>query len=189
MTEARALGNLYGRSRANIPAENDLFAFLPHRQHSIVTTQIRRRANNRASQAREATVRSQSSPTAPSEATERAFDPNQPSTSTGLSERTHNFTLSQVYDNVPSTSSSSHRSASLPSKRKRTSSKSKVKRNKSRKSKGKSKKTKSGSKTLYREVTIRDINEDGEEEETVTLVKVSVKSKKKRKKRTSRKVQ
>jgi len=103
------------------------------------------------------------------------FDPNQPSTSSGLD---------SIGDNSRSRSPNTSLEGNTSSTRLKTKSKSKTTK---RKKKKLTKNTKKSGSNLVREVRIKELNNDGEEEEIVTYVKVaSSTSRRKCKKRTKK---
>lgn len=166
MEEARRLGVSYGRSRTGVESGPMFPRIVPRTRH---TERVRANIRNRAREVRNTIA----------DIRERFIDPNQPSTSSGLDSigdnsrsRSPNINFHACNDNTLS-SRSNATSKTKMTKRKRKKS---VKKNSQR----------SGGNVL-REVRIREINDDGEEEEIVTYVKVSSStSRRKCKKRTKK---
>ncbi|XP_034940121.1 serine/arginine repetitive matrix protein 2 isoform X2 [Chelonus insularis] len=156
IAEARLLGQTYGRRRLGFTAPFDPIFGFHSRQRLIPRT--------RQSERVRASVHADRNRTS-DRANPRTFDPDQPSTSSGLD----------------SISENSRASGTIPSRR--TTTKSKSRKTSSRKKRGH--KTKSDNKLHHQKVYIREYNTDGEEQEIVTYVKVkSRQTSRKRKKRT-----
>lgn len=166
MEEARHLGVSYGRNRADIASGPIFSRIVPRTRH---TERVRANIRNRAREVRNTIA----------DIRERFIDPSQPSTSSGLDSigdnsrsRSPNINFHACNDNT-SSSRSNARSKTKTIKRKR-------------KKSVKKSSQKSGN-NVFREVRIREINNDGEEEEIVTYVKVSSStSRRKCKKRTKK---
>lgn len=160
MAEARGLGVTYGRTRTGFSNEVEIMGRFQHmyRQRLIPRTRQseRVRANIRAdrNRAREELTTTVITRAIPS------FDPEQPSTSSGIDSISENSR-----GRSPNNSSSN-----LP-RAKRTAN-NKTKRSKATSRKKKSRKMNKKSDTILREVRIREYNTDGEEKEIVTYVKV-----------------
>lgn len=162
MEEARRLGVSYGRSRTGTNPESGALIprIVPRTRHTE-----RVRANIRSR-----TVRN-------TIANIRFIDPNQPSTSSGLD---------SIGDNSRSPNANFRACgiSTMSTNSKRTS---KTKTTKKKKKKHGKKSSLRNGNTVFREVRIREINDDGEEKETVTYVKVaSSTSRRKCKKRTKK---
>lgn len=144
--EARRLGLSYGRTRGRHQIQNTFSPrIIPRtRQTERVRANIRagRRNLSRETRARER---------------RRLFDPDQPSTSSGIESIGENSRSRSPDINAPSTSSG----------RTKTTRRATTKKSKTSKSK-----TKKRNNTILREVRITEINDEGEEEEFVTYVKV-----------------
>ena len=169
MEEARRLGLSYGRTRAGQPQNSFSPRIIPRtRQTERVRANIRAgRDLNRSRETgeRESRVR---------ETRERRhlFGPDQPSTSSGIDSIGENSRSRSPDINAPSTSS-----GRASATRRATT----VRKSKSRKAKPRSR-------MVVREVRIREINNDGEEEEIVTYVRVKETTAPRRKKFGKRKV-
>lgn len=159
MEEARRLGVSYGRTRTGTTENGALISrIVPRTRH---TERVRANIRNR-------TVRN-------SIANIQFIDPNQPSTSSGLD---------SIGDNSRSPNANFHACEGSTSSA-RSNKRSKTKTTKKKRKKHE-KRLRSGG-TMVREVRIREINDDGEEQETVTYIKVaSSTSRKKCKKRTKK---
>lgn len=159
MEEARRLGLSYGRTRGTEIRNHAGPRLIPRtRQTERVQANIR---------AHRITIHHR--PRVP------IFDPNQPSTSSGLE---------SVSENSRSRSPASMRSQASTSRGPRGTT---SRRSKPTKTKRKKKKRTGSSTTELRKVVITEINEDGEEQQTVSYVKVTSTSRKKSRKK-SRKV-
>lgn len=164
MEEARNLGVSYGRTRTGLPREIDLtIGLFGSRQrassslHSRIVPRTRQTERVRAN-IREQVRRSTRATT---------FDPDQPSTSSGIESISENSSNSRA---IPSTSrgtasgtgvkriSKTKKPSTRKTRKKRT-----TKKNKSNNDDGDS---------VMHEVRIREINAEGVEEETVTYVKI-----------------
>ncbi|XP_063995960.1 uncharacterized protein LOC135173177 [Diachasmimorpha longicaudata] len=171
MAEARCLGTTYGRTRSGVPQN---FSHSPmhtpgpsHRRIIPRTRQTERvRANIRADRRRQENTRN--------------FDPDQPSTSSGIEStydsNSRNDLIASIIQRVSAGISRNGRgkvqsksTAKKPRKRKATRTTS----------------SRSGN-TELREVRIREVNEAGEEKEIVTYVKIETSSTKRKAKRTKR---
>ncbi|XP_015111930.1 uncharacterized protein LOC107037735 [Diachasma alloeum] len=171
MAEARCLGTTYGRTRSGAPQD---FPHPPmhtpgpsHRRIIPRTRQTERvRANIRADRRRQENT--------------RHFDPDQPSTSSGIESvydsNSRNDLIASVIQRVSAAMSRNARG--------RVKSKS-AKKPRRRKTARKTSSRSTGNSEV-REVRIREINEDGEEKEIVTYVKVKTSSTKRKTKRTKR---
>lgn len=158
MEEARRLGVSYGRTRTERVYDSDLLSIPRVIPRTRQTERVRANIRADRNRAREAHDR------------EPAFDPDQPSTSSGIDSIGEN-SQSRLRDGncIKAVAFSSYTSV----KRKRTSTKTRKRKSKS----------KNG--TLVREVRITEFNGNGEEEEIVTYVKVTPslpRSKRKKKK-------
>ena len=169
MEEARQLGLSYGRSRAGVNQlqQTNSPRIIPRtRQTERVRANIRAgRDLNRSRAIREREIHERVS-------LFRRFDPDQPSTSSGIESIGENSRSRSPDVNAPSTSS-----GRISTTRRATS-----------KRKSKKRKTKPRKSTILREVRITEINNDGEEEEIVTYVKVAATSSRRKKKLRKRKV-
>lgn len=157
MEEARRLGVSYGRTRTGVSNENvhSLPRIIPRTRQ---TERVRANIRNRARELQINRVNNHE---------QIIFDPNQPSTSSGL-ESVGDNSISRS----PITSKSNSKSKS---------------KGKTGKRKSKKRTRSSNNNTLVREVRITEYNDDGEEEEIVTYVKVApASSRRKSKKRTKR---
>lgn len=166
MAEARCLGTTYGRTRSGAPQD---FPHVPSSTSGSVRQRIPRtrqtervRANIRADRRRQQTI--------------PHFDPDQPSTSSGIESidsNSRNDFVSSIIQRVSAAMSNARgkvKSKTAPKTRRR-----------------KVKKSRTTGNSELREVRIREINDAGEEEEIVTYVKVKTSSaKRKTKKRTKR---
>lgn len=156
MEEARSLGLSYGRTRGRHFQNSFSPRIIPRtRQTERVRANIRAGRNlnlSRETRARETTRERR-----------RLFDPDQPSTSSGIESFGENSRSRSPYINAPSTSSGRTRMTRRAVTKKRKT--------------GKGKKPRS--KTILREVRITEINNEGEEEEIVSYVKVKETTKKK----------
>lgn len=158
MEEARRLGVSYGRTRTGTAESGaSVPRIVPRTRH---TERVRATIRNRTGRNNITNV--------------RYFDPNQPSTSSGLD---------SIGDNSRSPNAHFHAyGGNASSTRSNRTSKTTKKKRKSHEKKGA---PKNG--TMVREVRIREINDDGEEKEIVTYVKVaSSTSRRKCKKRTKK---
>lgn len=158
MEEARRLGVSYGRTRTGVSNENvhSLPRIIPRTRQ---TERVRANIRNRARELQINRVNNHE---------QIIFDPNQPSTSSGLE---------SVGDNSISRSPITSKSNSKSKSKGKTAKRKSKKRTRSSNNNG----------TLVREVRITEYNDDGEEEEIVTYVKVApASSRRKSKKRTKR---
>ncbi|XP_033215800.1 uncharacterized protein LOC117172115 isoform X3 [Belonocnema kinseyi] len=171
MEEARSLGLSYGRSRSGLPQNTASPRIIPRtRQTERVRANIRAgRDLNRSRVTRERETRET-----------RRFDPDQPSTSSGIESIGENSRSRSPDVNAPSTSSG-RTTTTRRVTTKRKSGRATTKR-KSKKRTAKPRKS-----TILREVRITEINNDGEEEEIVTYVKVAATSTRRKKKYRRRK--
>ncbi|EFN80079.1 RING and PHD-finger domain-containing protein KIAA1542 [Harpegnathos saltator] len=162
MEEARHLGVSYGRSRTGTTPENGALIprIVPRTRH---TERVRANIRNR-------TVRNTITNI-------RFIDPNQPSTSSGLD---------SIGDNSHSPNAN-FRACGRNTSSTRSNRTSKTKTTKKKRKKRETKSSARKNSTVVREVRIREINDNGEEEEIVTYVKVaSSTSRRKCKKRTKK---
>lgn len=146
--EARRLGLSYGRTRGRHVVQNTFSPrIIPRtRQTERVRANIRAGRNLNLSRSRETRERRR-----------LLFDPDQPSTSSGIESIGENSRSRSPDINAPSTSSGRTRTTRRATTRKR---------------KTRASKTKKRNNTILREVRITEINDDGEEEEIISYVKV-----------------
>ncbi|KOX75957.1 PHD and RING finger domain-containing protein 1 [Melipona quadrifasciata] len=181
LEEARRLGVSYGRIRSNIP--QDYYPrIIPRTRHTErVRATIRRR--NRLDDNTQLTQ-------------QLIFDPNQPSTSSGLEsfgDKSQSRSSSNASSSLGSRGRNCSNKHSGKSRKYRSSSSDSsdesVSRNGSRNNSKKSKRSKNVSNrgTLLKEVRITECNENGEQEEIVTYVKVAAVDSKRRRKTKRRK--
>lgn len=158
MEEARRLGVSYWRSRSGVPNDH-VHTFPRIIPRTRQTERVRANIRNRARELQINRVNPH----------EQIFDPNQPSTSSGLESVCDN---SRSRSPIPSKSNSRSKSKAKTTKRKKKKQKTKASNNNG---------------ALVREVRITEYNDDGEEEEIVTYVKVApTTSRRKSKKRTKK---